>query len=139
MFSCFGHVHFFVTPWTVAHQFPLSVGFPRQEYWSGLPCPPPGDLPNPGIELASLMSPPLTDRFFTTSATWVAQTQLLHVLTVRTGHGTTDWFQIGKGVRQGCILSRSSNYWCTIVPSALTTLLISIKLVVMSPLSFLIQ
>ena len=38
------------TPWTVAHQTPLSMGFSRQEYWSGLPCPPPGDLPNPGIE-----------------------------------------------------------------------------------------
>ena len=39
-----------MTPWTVAHQAPLSMGFSRQEYWSGLPCPPPGDLPNPGIE-----------------------------------------------------------------------------------------
>ena len=39
-----------VTPWTVACQAPLSVGFSRKEYWSGLPCPPPGDLPNPGIE-----------------------------------------------------------------------------------------
>ena len=38
------------TPWTVARQAPLSMGFPRQEYWSGLSCPPPGDLPNPGIE-----------------------------------------------------------------------------------------
>ena len=40
----------FVTPWPVARQAPLSMGFPRQEYWSGLPCPPPGYLPNPGIE-----------------------------------------------------------------------------------------
>ena len=40
-------------PWTVAHQAPLSQGFPRQEYCSGLPCPPPGDLPNPGIQLRS--------------------------------------------------------------------------------------
>ena len=40
----------FATPWTVAHQAPLSIGFSRQEYWSGLPCPPPGDIPNPGIE-----------------------------------------------------------------------------------------
>ena len=39
-----------LTPWTVAHQAPLSMGFPRQEYWSGLPFPPPGDLPDPGIE-----------------------------------------------------------------------------------------
>ena len=42
-----------VTPWTVARQAPLSMGFSRQEYWSGLPCPPPGNLPNPGIESAS--------------------------------------------------------------------------------------
>ena len=43
--------------WTVAHQAPLSMGFSRQEYWSGLPRPPPGDLPNPGIEPISLASP----------------------------------------------------------------------------------
>ena len=45
-----GHVWLFVTPWTVAHQGPLSMGFSRQEYWNGLPCPLPGDLPNPGIK-----------------------------------------------------------------------------------------
>ena len=43
-------VRLFATPWTAAHQAPLSMGFSRQEYWSGLPCPPPGDLPNPGVE-----------------------------------------------------------------------------------------
>ena len=47
------HVQLFVTPWTVAHQASLSMGFSRQEDWSGLPCPPPGDLPNPGIKLRS--------------------------------------------------------------------------------------
>ena len=47
------HGQLFVTPWSVAHQAPLSMGFPWQEYWSGLPCTPPGDLPNPGIELGS--------------------------------------------------------------------------------------
>ena len=46
-------VQIFVTPWTVAHQAPLSMGFLRQEYWSGLPCPPPGDLPNSGIKPTS--------------------------------------------------------------------------------------
>ena len=45
------HVQCFATPWSVAHQAPLSMGFSRQEYWSGLPCPPPGTLPDPGIEL----------------------------------------------------------------------------------------
>ena len=63
-----------VTPWTLAHQVPLSMGFSRQEYWSGLPCPPPGDLPNPGIEPMSLTSPALAGEFFTTNVTWEALT-----------------------------------------------------------------
>ena len=50
MLSCFSRVHLFVTLGTVALQAPLSMGFSRQEYWSGLPCPSPGDLPDPGIE-----------------------------------------------------------------------------------------
>ena len=57
------------TPQTVAHQAPLSVGFSRQDYWSGLPCPPAGDLPDPGIEPLSLSAPALAGEFFTTSAT----------------------------------------------------------------------
>ena len=47
-------VRLFATPWTIAYQTPPSMGFSRQEYWSGLPFPPPGDLPNPGIEPRSL-------------------------------------------------------------------------------------
>ena len=70
--SHFSRVQLCATPWTVARQAPLSMGFSRQEYWSGLPCPPPGDLPNPGIEPVSLTSPALAGRFFTTSATWEA-------------------------------------------------------------------
>ena len=54
----------FVSPETVALQAPQSMGFPRQEYWSGLPFPTPGDLPDPGIEPVSLASPPLTGEFF---------------------------------------------------------------------------
>ena len=54
--------------WTVAHQALLSVGFPRQEYWSGLPSPPPGDLPDPVIEPTSLMYPALAGGFFITEA-----------------------------------------------------------------------
>ena len=50
MLSHFSRVQRFVTKWTVARPVPLSMGFSRQEYWSGLPCPPSGDLPNPGIE-----------------------------------------------------------------------------------------
>ena len=57
----------------VAHQSPCPWGFSRQEYWSGLPWPPPGDLPDPGIEPESLMFPALASVFFTTSATWEAQ------------------------------------------------------------------
>ena len=68
----FSHVQLFVSPLTVAHQAPLSMGFSRQEYWSGLPCPLPGNLPNPGIEPTSLTSPALADGFFTTSTTWEA-------------------------------------------------------------------
>ena len=63
-------VRLFVTPWTVAYQASQSMEFSRQEYWSGLPFPSPGDLPNPGIEPMSLMTPALTGGFFTTSATW---------------------------------------------------------------------
>ena len=55
-----------VAPWTVAHQAPLSMGPSRQEYCSGLPCPPPGDLPNPGIGPAYSVSPALAGGFFTT-------------------------------------------------------------------------
>ena len=53
MLSCFSHVWLFATVWTIALQTPLSRGFSRQEYWSGLPCPPPGAFPDPGIEPAS--------------------------------------------------------------------------------------
>ena len=63
MVSRFSHVQLFVMLWTVAHQASLSIGFPSQEYWNGLPYPSPGDLPDPGIEP---MSPALTGGFFTT-------------------------------------------------------------------------
>ena len=55
-----------MTTWVVAHQAPLLMSFPRQEYWSGLPFPPPGDLPDPGIQSAPPASPALAGRFFTT-------------------------------------------------------------------------
>ena len=72
MLSHFSSVQLCVTLWTVAHQAPLSMGFSRQEYWSGLPCLPPGNLPDPGIEPVSLMSPALAGGFFTIGATWEA-------------------------------------------------------------------
>ena len=58
-------VQLFVTPWTVAHQAPLSLEYSRQEYWSGLTCPPPGDLPDTKVEPTSLVPPALTGGFFT--------------------------------------------------------------------------
>ena len=73
MLSCFSSVHLFATPWAVALQAPLSMGFSRQEDWSGLPFPPPGDLPSPGTEPMSLTSPALAGGFFTGSATWESQ------------------------------------------------------------------
>ena len=94
------------------------MGYSRQEYWSGLPFPSPGDLPNPGTEPVSLTSPALADGFFTTrhhpGSPILSLDQLNHFkdnlyarqeAIVRTGHGTTGWFQIVKGVHQGCILS----------------------------------
>ena len=72
MLSHFSHVQLSVTLWTVACQAPLFMELSRQEHWGGLLCPPPGDLPNPGIEPASLKSLALAGRFFTTSATWEA-------------------------------------------------------------------
>ena len=60
------HVRLFATLWTLAHQAPLSMGFSRLEYWSGLPFLTPGDLPNPGIETTSLASSALAGGFFTT-------------------------------------------------------------------------
>ena len=65
-------VRLFAILWTVAHQAPLATGFCRQEHWSGLPFPSPGDLPDPGIKPTSLMSPALAGGFFTTSAAWEA-------------------------------------------------------------------
>ena len=56
------------TLWSVAHQAPLPMGFSRQECWSGLPCLPPGDLPDPGIEAMSITLPALASGFFTTSS-----------------------------------------------------------------------
>ena len=77
--SRFSRIWLFVTPCSVAFQAPLSMGFSRQEYWSGLPCTSPGDLPKPGIKPLCLMSPALTGRFFTTGST--LGFPILHYLT----------------------------------------------------------
>ena len=69
----FIQVQIFVTIWTLACQAPVYMGFSRQEYWSGLPCPPPGNLPDPSIELRSPMSSALAGGLFTTSSSWEAK------------------------------------------------------------------
>ena len=66
-------VQLFATQWTVTCQAPLFIGFSKQEYWSGFPCPPPGDPPNPGMKPATPVSPALAGKFFTASAIWEAQ------------------------------------------------------------------
>ena len=83
------HVRLFGTLWTIVSPAPLSMKFPRQEYWSGLPCHPSRDLPNPGIEPASLTSPALAGGFFTSRVTWEAPLRHMHV----------------------CMLSRYSRVW----------------------------
>ena len=70
MLRHFSHARLFLTPWTVACHVSLSIGFSRQEYWSMLPCPPAGDLPDPGVEPVSLVSPALAGGFFTISDTF---------------------------------------------------------------------
>ena len=70
MLSHCSHVRLCVTLWTAARQAALSMGFSRQGYWSALPCPPLGDLLDPGIEPVSLTSPALAGGFFNISATW---------------------------------------------------------------------
>ena len=73
----------FVTPWAMAHQALLSMEFYRQEYWSGLPFPSPGDLPDPGTEPASLVSPALAGGFFTTEPPGKSHKDLmLHTITL---------------------------------------------------------
>ena len=72
LLSHFSRVWLFKTLWTVACQAPLYMGILQAEYWSGLPCPPPGHLPNLKMEPTSLMSPELAGMYFKTSATWEA-------------------------------------------------------------------
>ena len=69
-------VRLFVTPWTITYQAPLSMGFSRQEYWSGLPFPSPEDLPDSGIEPGSPVPPALAGGFLMTSTTWEAKCRL---------------------------------------------------------------
>ena len=84
------HVRLFATPWTIACQAPLSMGFSRQEYWSEQPFPPPGDLSDQGIEPVFLVSLALAAGFFTTSTTWDAPTSTRMGITNKT-HNSKCW------------------------------------------------
>ena len=119
--SRFSHVWLFATLWTVAHQATPSMGFSRQEYWSGLPCPPSGDLPDPGIEPTSLLSPAFVDRFFTISATWETQTEVYNKCNVlESSQNQSPLLVPGKGVFQ------ETSPWCQKSSGPLNTALISI-------------
>ena len=95
--SCSVVSHYFATPWTVARQAPLSMEFPRQEYWSGSPFLSPGDLPDPGIEPASPASPALAGGFLTTEPSIQNRNKLTDIenrLVIAKGWGggeSTDW------------------------------------------------
>ena len=104
--SHFSHVRLFAMPGTIARQAPLSMGFSRQEYWSGLPCPPPGDLPYLGIEPTSVMSPALEGEVFNTSPTWDAlQGMRLHCIPQASGQlGVAT----GLWMRSMCTTSRTN-------------------------------
>ena len=122
MLSHFSHVLLFATPWTVAHLDSLSMGF-----WSGLPASPPGDLPNPGTEPSSFMSPALAGRFFTTSTTWEIQGHnvphdkynehwnILHTKVKRINHALLVGMQNGSAtMKNGLMLPQKVKYRITI-------------------------
>ena len=83
LLSRFSHVRLFATSWTEAHQAPLSIGFSMKEYWSELPCPPSGNLPDSGIEPLSPMFLALAVGFFTANATWEALKSSIYGLSKR--------------------------------------------------------
>ena len=83
-----GNVQFFVVPWPIVCQAPLPMEFSRQEYWSGLSFRSPGDLPDPGMELTSLLFSALAGGFFATSAIWEALTFKYKLLK---GSGEINW------------------------------------------------
>ena len=97
-----------MTLWTVARQAPLSMGFSRQEYWSGLPCPPPGDLSDPGIKPTSLVSSALGGELFTISATAAAAAKSLQSCRTlcdpidSSPPGSRPWDSPGKNTGVGC-------------------------------------
>ena len=112
-FSC---VQLCMTLRTAARRAPLSMGFSRQEHWSGLPCPPPGDLPDPGIILAS---PALACRFFTTSTTWGAPEQLLKTANhLRSPLPSSHWLAFLLRVKSKALTSGPKSSPCAVPTDA---------------------
>ena len=115
LLSC---VQLFGTPWTVARQAPLSVGSSRQEYWSRLPFPPPGNLPDSGIKPLSLESSELAGRFFTTWATREAQWSWISCNISTFCRNLSVWYELaqkslrenGRDVASGW--GRNFSFWC---------------------------
>ena len=105
--SRFSHVWLFMALWTVAHQVPLSMGFSRQEYWSGLPCLPPGDLPDPRTKPTSLMSPALAGGFFTSNTTWEAPLSKLKRQRLTIGN----FFQLEKTIHEIHLRTANLKIW----------------------------
>ena len=105
--SCFSHVQLFATLWTVAPQGLLSMRFSRREYWRGLLFPPPGDLPDPGIQPTSLISPALTGGFFITSTNWEVHIHMhkyIHIFVFKF------YNNLGQKVKQAMFLCQSFSY-----------------------------
>ena len=115
MLSHFSHIWLFATPWTVVHQAPLSVGLSRQEYWSGLPCPPPGNLLDLVIEPTSLTSPALAGVFFTTSAIWEVH-NLIYSWQIGCINQENCWV---KEITQKNFSYYSMGIWVAVMPSEL--------------------
>ena len=113
--SHLSRVWLFAMLWTIACQAPQSMGFSRQEYWSRLPCPPPRDLPDPGIELMSLTSYALASEFFSTSTAWKVSVYFRHIVV-----SNSLWPHRLQHVRLPCpspnpgVYSNScpSSWWC---------------------------
>ena len=118
LLSCFSCVWLSATPWTVAPQAPLSMGFSRQELWSGLPCPLPGNLPDPGIEPTSLKSPALAGGCFITSA--LGSTLSPRLFSLSAFHSLCDQLPLLEWLFHGSCCGFDSCTWKQLIPGLLS-------------------